>query len=80
MGWAMRVFWSKATKVSHSLTNPLSGGSAAIAAEPTRKHAAVQGIRLMSPPIPSMLRVPVAWTTAPAPRKRRVLNAAWLIV
>ncbi len=72
-----RVFWKSAWNVSHSLTKPLSGGSAAIAAEPTRKQAAVHGIRLTSPPIASMLRVPVAWTTAPAPRKSSALNAAW---
>ena len=62
-----RMFWNSARNVSHSLTNPLSGGSAAIAAEPIRKQAAVHGIRLMSPPIASMFLVPVAWTTAPAP-------------
>ena len=71
-----RMFWNSARNVSHSLTNPLSGGSAAIAAEPIRKQAAVHGIRLMSPPIASMFLVPVAWTTAPAPRKSSALNAA----
>src|SRR2546426_11753367 len=76
----MRVFCSKATNVSHSLTNPLSGGSAAIAAEPTRKHGAVQGIRLMSPPIPSMLRVAVAWAAAPPPGRRRGFDAGWVVV
>ncbi len=69
-------FCSRAWNVSHSLTKPLSGGSAAMAAEPTRKAAAVHGMRLISPPIASMFRVPVACRTAPAPRKRRALKAA----
>ena len=74
---AIRVFWSNAWKSSHSLTKPLSGGSAEIAAAPRTKDAAVHGMSLTSPPRSFMLRVPVAWTTAPAPRKRRLLNAAW---
>ena len=75
---AIRTFCSSAWNVSHSLTKPLSGGSAAMATAPTRKHAAVHGMRFISPPSASMLRVPVACSTAPAPRKSRLLNAAWL--
>jgi hypothetical protein len=72
--------WSSAWNVSHSLTKPLRGGSAEIAAEPTKKQAAVHGMRLIRPPISSMFRVPVACRTAPAPRKRSALKAAWFIV
>ena len=63
-------------KIIHSLAKPLSGGRAAIAVDPTRKHRAVWGIRLMRPPISSMLRVPVACSTAPDPRNRSPLKAA----
>ena len=51
-----------------------------MATEPRRKHAAVHGMRFTSPPISSMFRVPVAWSTLPAPRKRRALKAAWFTV
>ena len=40
--------------MSHSLTNPLSGGRAEMATAPIRKKKAVFGIRLISPPISSM--------------------------
>ena len=65
-------------KVSHSLTKPLSGGSAEIAAAPTRKVAAVQGMRWINPPSASRSRVWVACCTAPAPRNSSALNTAWL--
>ncbi len=71
---------SRAWNTTHSETKPLRGGRAEIAAAPTRKKRAVRGIRLMSPPISSMLRVWVAWSTEPAPRKSRPLKQAWLIV
>jgi hypothetical protein len=71
------TFCRSAWKVSHSLTKPLSGGSAAMAAEPTKKAAAVHGIRLTRPPSASRSRVPVACITAPAAMKSRLLNAAW---
>ena len=38
------------------------------------------GIRLISPPISSMLRVCVACRTAPAPRNSSALKMAWLMV
>ena len=69
-----RIAW----KVSHSETNPLKGGSAEIAAEPTRKQNAVRGMRWIRPPRRSMSRSPVAVSTAPAPKKSRLLNTEWL--
>ena len=45
--------------VSHSLTKPLNGGSAAMDSVPTRKPSAVSGIHLIKPPSRSMSRVPV---------------------
>jgi hypothetical protein len=57
---------------SHSLTNPLRGGIPARASAPRKKQAAVQGIRLISPPMASRLVVCVAYCTAPAPMKRRL--------
>ena len=73
----MRAPERSAWKVIHSLANPFKGGSAAMAADPTRKPVAVQGIRWISPPIASMFRVPVARRTAPDPRNRSPLKAAW---
>ena len=67
-------------KSSHSETKPLSGGSPEMAAEPTRKSAAVHGMPRIRPPRRFMSRMPVAWSTAPAPRKRRPLKTAWLTV
>ena len=71
---------SSAWNTSHSEAKPLSGGSAEIAHAPSRKKNAVRGIRLISPPISSMLRVPIACSTEPAPRKSSPLKQAWLIV
>ena len=59
---------------SHSETKPLSGGKAEAASAPTRKKAAVRGMRWMRPPSPSRSRRPVACSTAPAPRKSSDLN------
>ena len=42
--------------------------------------AAVQGILWMRPPISSMFRSRVAWSTAAAPMKRSPLNIAWFKV
>src|SRR6185312_6751831 len=39
-----------AWKVSHSETNPLSGGNAEIAVQPTKKTNAVCGMRWINPP------------------------------
>ena len=66
-----RIAW----KVSHSETKPLSGGSAEIAAQPTRKAKAVCGMRWIRPPRCSMSRSPVAVSTAPAPKNSRLLNS-----
>jgi len=68
---------NKDCRVSHSLTNPFSGGRADIAIAPSRNRAPVQGMFLMSPPIFSISLVPVALYTAPAPRNNSPLNAAW---
>src|SRR6266511_353003 len=59
--------------VSHSLTNPLSGGSAEIDNTPTRKKALVHGIRRTMPPRRSRSRVPAPASTAPVPTKRSAL-------
>ena len=67
---------SRDWKTSHSEANPFSGGSAEIAPRPIRKKKAVHGIRLIRPPISSMLRVPVACSTDPAPRNSRPLKHA----
>ena len=66
-----RIAW----KVSHSETKPLSGGSAEIAAQPTRKTKAVCGMRWIRPPRCSMSRSPVAVSTAPAPKNSRLLKS-----
>jgi hypothetical protein len=66
-----RIAW----KVSHSETKPFSGGSAEIAAQPSRKVKAVVGIRWISPPRCSISRSPVAVCTAPAPKNSRLLNS-----
>ena len=63
-----------------SLTNPLKGGSAEIEIAPMRNSRAVWGMRLIKPPISSMLRVPVALTTLPVVMKRRLLKMAWFKV
>ena len=76
VGHDSRSFCSKAWKMSHSLTNPLSGGSPAMAMAPTRKHVAVHGCRLMRPPSNSMSRVPVPCSTPPAAMNSRLLKAA----
>ena len=59
--------------VSHSLTKPLNGGSAAIESVPTRKASAVSGIHLIRPPSWSMSRVPVCVSTAPTPKNSSAL-------
>ena len=66
-----RMAW----KISHSETNPLSGGSAEIATQPARNTTAVRGMRWISPPSCSMSRVPVALSTLPAPKNSRLLNS-----
>ena len=66
-----RMAW----KVSHSDTNPLSGGNAEIATLPTRNTKAVCGMRWIRPPRCSMSRSPVALSTAPVPKNNRLLNS-----
>ena len=48
-----------------------------MAAAPTRKSPAVQGMARASPPSRSTSRVPVACCTDPAPRKSSDLKSAW---
>ena len=69
-----RIAW----KVSHSETKPLSGGSAEIATQPTRKAKAVSGMRMDEPA--EMLHVALAGavSTAPAPKNNRLLKSEWL--
>ena len=49
-------------------------GSAEIAAQPTRTAKAVTGMRWIRPPSLSMLRSPVAVSTAPEPKNNRLLK------
>ena len=65
----------RAMKVSHSLTNPFSGGSAAIDAAPMRKSKEVIGMRFVRPPSSSIFDVPVEYITDPAPVNKRFLNS-----
>ena len=58
---------------SHSLTNPFSGGSAAIATAPTMNKAPSTGKRRSSPPMRSRSWVPVAASRPPAPRNSNAL-------
>lgn len=60
--------------MNHSDTKPLSGGMAEMASDPTRKHTAVTGMSRARPPSTSMLRVPVACSTLPAPRNQKPLE------
>ena len=70
----MKTAWN----ASHSETKPFNGGSAAIATAASRKAAEDIGIRWINPPSTSMLRVPVAFSTAPAPKNKTLLNSMWL--
>ena len=53
-----RATWTSACRVSHSEAKPLSGGTPAIAIDPTRKAPPVQGMRRSSPPMRSRSREP----------------------
>ena len=79
-GLAKAVDWKNAWKIMSSLTNPLKGGNAEIETAPIKKRMAVLGMRLIKPPISSMLRVPVALTMLPLVMKRRLLKMAWFKV
>lgn len=63
---------------SHSLMNPLPGGSATAPSAAIANSPAVYGIRARSPPSRSRSRSPVARSTDPAAQNNRALNAAWL--
>jgi hypothetical protein len=78
--WNRLAAPSRAWKVSHSLTNPLSGGRPEMAMAPSRNSPAVHGMRRASPPSSSMLWTWVRLMTLPAPRKSRPLKAAWFNV
>ena len=65
--------WNRPWKISHSLTNPFSGGRAAMPSVPTRVMTALRGSRWISPPSRSMSRVPVVCSTTPASRNSSVL-------
>src|SRR5262249_12758429 len=65
-----RIAW----KVSHSETKPLSGGSAEIAAQPTRKTKAVCGMGGRRPRRCSMARPRVLVRPAPARKNSRLLK------
>src|SRR6516164_2096989 len=65
-----RIAW----KVSHSDAKPLSGGSAEIATQPTRKTKATCGMRWIRPPRCSMSRSPGGVGPAPAKKKKRPLK------
>ena len=53
---------------------------AEMASAPIKKQMAVAGMRRNRPPIFSMLRVPVEYSSAPAPKNSSPLNIAWLNV
>ena len=72
--------WISPWSSSHSETNPLPGGSPDAASAPIPTSAAVTGMRRARPPILSRSRSVVLRSTAPAPRKSRVLKAAWFTV
>ena len=55
--------------MSHSLTNPFSGGSPEMAIAPIRKQNAVTGMRRIRPPILPCCACPVACSTAPRPER-----------
>ena len=61
-------------KRSHSLTKPFSGGSPAMAREPIKKKAAVQGIPRIRPPSRFMSRVRVAWSTRSGAEEQQPLE------
>jgi hypothetical protein len=60
------------------LQNPFRIGRPASASAPITNTFRTKGIREPRPPIFDMSRVPTAWITAPAARKSRALNTAWL--
>ena len=67
-----------AWKVSHSEAKPFSGGRAEIADAADQEGERGRGMRWISPPMISMSRSPVAFSTAPAPKNSRLLNTVWL--
>ena len=69
----VRKPWNSPWKISHSLTKPFSGGSAAIPSVPTNVITVLRGSRCTRPPSRSMSLVPVACSTTPASRNSSVL-------
>ena len=69
-----RATWISAWSVSHSEAKPLSGGTPAIAIDPTRKAPPVQGMRRSSPPIRSRSSEPTARSKAPAAEEQQRLE------
>ena len=67
-----------AVKISSLLKNPENGGMPAIAKQATRKVICVIGICLRKPPIRLISLLCTVWMMAPAPRKSRALNMAWV--
>jgi len=65
--------WNRPWKISHSLTNPFSGGSAAMPSIPAKAITAERGRRWIRPPSRSMSLVPAACSVTPASRNSRVL-------
>ena len=69
--------WNRPWKISHSLTNPLSGGSAAMPSVPAKAITADLGSRCTRPPSRSMSRLPVACSVTPASRNSSALEQPW---
>src|ERR1700684_4246160 len=67
----VRKPWNSPWKISHSLTNPFSGGSAAIPSVPAKAITEALGIRCASPPSRSMSRGAVAGEGYPGAFGRR---------
>ena len=68
-------------RISSFDQNPANGGTPAIASHPTTIVPAVIGMSLRSAPMCRMSCSPSSpWITEPAPRKRRALKQAWVIM
>ncbi len=63
--------------ISHSLTNPFSGGMAANASAPISIAMPVRGIRFINPPSRSMSLVPAPCSTLPAQRNISPFIREW---
>ncbi len=67
-----------AERISSLLKNPERGGMPAIARQATRNVMCVTGMCLRKPPISAISLLCTVWMMAPAPRKSRALNMAWV--